>query len=72
MSKRKERPSLLQLLMYGFGVALVVLAVTDRWDLAGALALWWFVLATGLSLFYVLRGLKARRRRESAGEEREQ
>lgn len=60
MSTRKERPSLLRLLMYGFGVALVVLAVADRWELAGALALLWFVLATGLSLFYVLRGLKAR------------
>lgn len=61
MSTRKERPSLLRLLMYGFGVALVVLAVADRWELAGALALLWFVLATGLSLFYVLRGLKAGR-----------
>ena len=60
MSTRKERISPLRLLMYGFGVALVVLAAADRWDLAGALALLWFVLATGLSLFYVLRGRMAR------------
>ena len=50
MSTRKERISPLRLLMYGFGVALVVLAVADRWELAGALALLWFVLATGLFL----------------------
>lgn len=72
MSERKERLSPLRLLMYGFGVALVVLAAADRWDLAGALALLWFVLATGLSLFYVLRGLKAQRGKGIAQDGKEQ
>ena len=58
--------------MYGFGVALVVLAVADRWELAGALALLWFVLTTGLSLFYVLRGRMARGGKRSAEDGKEQ
>ena len=61
MKKKQDLVGLIwRYLLPVMGLVLIALALAGLWEAAAGLVLVWFLLATGLSLVNVVRGLRAR------------